>query len=138
MKKLYELDREKIEKVVFYFEEHTTGTATDIDVNGRFLTSLVTRGYLKITGHTEEFICIDSCDDVYKKYLANIYAIDSRHSLWDDYTHQEIEDKKLEVEYARKHLKEKEEELATLMQRLEEEYDDEEIESGITFTIIQR
>lgn len=64
-----------VKAVIDYFSTHRSGKAKDIGVSGSFMTSLCRRGYAKVTDTTEEFVLVDSYDDLYKKVEVNVYAL---------------------------------------------------------------
>ena len=64
-----------VKAVIDYFSTNHSGKAKDIGVSGSFMSSLCARGYAKVIGTTEEFVLIDSYDNLYKKVAINVYAL---------------------------------------------------------------
>lgn len=74
-KPIGEMKSESIKKVVEYFDHIAQrGTARDIGVSGAFMSSLCARGYMKVIGVQEQFVCIDEGSALYRKIEINIYA----------------------------------------------------------------
>ena len=69
------LEVANIKTVVDYFSTHRSGKAKDIGVNGSLMTSLCRRGYAKVTDTAEEFVLVDSYNELYKKVEVNVYAL---------------------------------------------------------------
>lgn len=63
-----------VKKVVDYFAHNKSGKARDIGVSGSFMSSLCARGYAKVVGTEDEFVCIDG-NDLYKKIEVNVYGL---------------------------------------------------------------
>lgn len=64
-----------VKAVIDYFSTHHSGKAKDIGVSGSFMTSLCARGYAKVTDTVEEFVLVDSYNELYKKVEVNVYAL---------------------------------------------------------------
>ena len=74
-KEIGEMRAESIKKVVEYFDHIAQkGTARDIGVSGPFMSSLCTRGYMRVIDTEEQFVCVDESRDLYRKIEINIYA----------------------------------------------------------------
>ena len=70
------LDINKAKAVVNYFSSKASrGRARDIGVSGSFMSSLCARGYAKVAGVAEEYICIDKDSNLHKKVEVNIYEL---------------------------------------------------------------
>ena len=64
-----------VKAVIDYFSTNHRGKAEDIGVSGSFMSSLCARGYAKVIDTAEEFVLVDSYDNLYKKVDINIYAL---------------------------------------------------------------
>lgn len=73
-KKFGEMRMMDVKKVVDYFSHSKSGKARDIGVSGSFMSSLCARGYAKVVGTEDEFVCIDG-NDLYKKVEVNVYGL---------------------------------------------------------------
>lgn len=69
------LQKNNIKAVIDYFADNAEGRAKNIGVSGSLMTSLCRRGYAKVVGTTEEFVLVDSYNELYKKVEVNIYAL---------------------------------------------------------------
>ena len=69
------LQKNNIKAVVDYFTDNAEGKAKDIGVSGSLMTSLCRRGYTKVVDVAEEFVLVDSCNNLYKKVEVNVYAL---------------------------------------------------------------
>jgi hypothetical protein len=64
-----------VKAVIDYFSTHQSGRAKDIGVSGSFMSSLCARGYAKVTDTVEEFVLVDSYNELYKKVEVNVYSL---------------------------------------------------------------
>ena len=64
-----------VKAVIDYFSTNHSGKARDIGVSGSFMSSLCARGYAKIIDTVEEFVLVDSYNNLYKKVEVNVYAL---------------------------------------------------------------
>ena len=69
------LQKNNIKAIVDYFTDNAEGRAKDIGVSGSLMTSLCRRGYAKVVDVAEEFVLVDSYNNLYKKVEVNIYAL---------------------------------------------------------------
>ena len=69
------LQKYNIEAVVNYFTINKEGRAKDIGVSGSLMTSLCRRGYARVSDVAEEFVLVDSYNNLYKKVEVNIYTL---------------------------------------------------------------
>lgn len=69
------MQKMNVEAVVKYFSTARSGKARDIGVSGSFMSSLCARGYAKIIDTAEEFVCVDTANNLYKKVEVNVYAL---------------------------------------------------------------
>jgi hypothetical protein len=69
------LQKNNIKAVVDYFANNKQGKAKDIGVSGSLMTSLCRRGYAKVADVAEEFVLVDSYNNLYKKVEVNVYAL---------------------------------------------------------------
>ena len=69
------LQKNNIKAVVDYFTDNRQGKAKDIGVSGSLMTSLCRRGYAKVVDVAEEFVLVDSYNNLYKKIEVNVYAL---------------------------------------------------------------
>lgn len=69
------LQKNNIKAVVDYFVNNKQGKAKDIGVSGSLMTSLCRRGYAKVVDVAEEFVLVDSYNNLYKKVEVNVYAL---------------------------------------------------------------
>jgi hypothetical protein len=67
------LSADKVAKVVNYFGVVSVGTANKIGVDGSFMSSLVSNGYVKVVGKEDSFVCVGG--DMYRKVTVNVYAL---------------------------------------------------------------
>jgi hypothetical protein len=64
-----------VKAVIDYFSTSHSGKAKDIGVSGSFMSSLCARGYAKVIDTAEEFVLVDSYNNLYRKVEINIYAL---------------------------------------------------------------
>ena len=69
------LQMKNVKAVVDYFANNEQGKAKDIGVSGSLMTSLCRRGYAKVVDVAEEFVLVDSYNNLYKKVEVNVYAL---------------------------------------------------------------
>jgi uncharacterized pyridoxal phosphate-containing UPF0001 family protein len=69
------LQKNNIKAVIDYFSTHHSGKAKDIGVSGSLMSSLCARGYAKVADVAEEFVLVDSYNNLYKKVEVNVYAL---------------------------------------------------------------
>lgn len=67
------LNTDKVAKVVNYFSAVSIGTANKIGVDGSFMSSLVSNGYIKVVGKEDNFVSVGG--DMYRKVTVNVYAL---------------------------------------------------------------
>ena len=79
------LQKNNIKAVVDYFANNEQGKAKDIGVSGSLMTSLCRRGYAKVVDTAEEFVFVDSYNDLYKKVEVNVYALNVTPSALANY-----------------------------------------------------
>ena len=79
------LQKNNIKAVVDYFTNNRQGKAKDIGVSGSLMTSLCRRGYAKVVDTAEEFVLVDSYNNLYKKVEVNIYALNVTPSALANY-----------------------------------------------------
>ena len=79
------LQKNNIKAVVDYFSTHRSGKAKDIGVSGSLMTSLYRRGYAKVVDTAEEFVLVDSYNNLYKKVEVNVYALNVTPSALANY-----------------------------------------------------
>ena len=79
------LQKNNIKAVVDYFTDNARGKAKDIGVSGSLMTSLYRRGYAKVVDTAEEFVLVDSYNDLYKKVEVNVYALNVTPSALANY-----------------------------------------------------
>jgi hypothetical protein len=64
-----------VKAVIDYFSTNHSGKARDIGVSGSFMSSLCARGYAKVIDTAEEFVLVDSYNNLYRKVEINVYAL---------------------------------------------------------------
>lgn len=65
----------------------TPSTASDIDVSGQFMTSLVNRGFAKVVGLKESFIEAEGFNGLYRRCVARQYVLTVTASdFWNVYS----------------------------------------------------
>lgn len=79
------LQKNNIKAVVDYFTNNRQGKAKDIGVSGSLMTSLCRRGYAKVVDTAEEFVLVDSYNNLYKKVEVNVYALNVTPSALANY-----------------------------------------------------
>ena len=61
-------------------------SATDIGVSGSSMMSLVRLGIARVVGKRACFVCVDECQQLYRRYEANLYVLTINASdLWELY-----------------------------------------------------
>ena len=85
------LQKNNIKAVVDYFSTHRSGKAKDIGVSGSLMTSLYRRGYAKVVDTAEEFVLVDSYNNLYKKVEVNVYALNVTPSALANYYNSSCE-----------------------------------------------
>ena len=73
-KKFGEMKMADVKKVVDYFSHSKSGKARDIGVSGSFMSSLCARGYARVVGTEDEFVCVDG-NNLYRKVEVNVYSL---------------------------------------------------------------
>ena len=85
---LADMNVESAIKVANYFAQnpYAKATATELDVSGAFMTSLVRRGYVNVVGERDcGFRYVG--DGLYRKDMAHEYSLRvSATEFWNDYT----------------------------------------------------
>lgn len=80
---------ETVKKVAQHFANVGTNcpsSAADMDVSGSSMMSLVNLGAAKIVGKREIFVCINECENLYRRYEANLYVLTITASdFWERY-----------------------------------------------------
>ena len=80
---------ETVKKVAEHFNNVgacTPSSADDIGVSGSSMMSLVRMGVAKVVGKRECFVCIDGCQQLYRRYEANLYVLTITASdFWNQY-----------------------------------------------------
>lgn len=80
---------ETVKKVAQHFNNvgaNTPSSAADMDVSGSSMMSLVHLGAAKVVGKKEGFVCIDECQQLYRRYEANLYVLTITASdFWERY-----------------------------------------------------
>ena len=69
---------EVVKKVAQHFcnvGANTPSLATDMDVSGSSMMSLVHLGVAKVVGKKECFVCVDERQQLYRRYEANLYVL---------------------------------------------------------------
>ena len=88
MTPLADMNTESAIKVATYFAQNPYAkvTATELDVSGAFMTSLVRRGYVNVVGERDcGFRYVG--DGLYRKNMANEYSLRvTAEEFWNDYT----------------------------------------------------
>ena len=81
---------ETVKKVAQHFNTvgaSTPSLATDMDVSGSSMMSLVHLGVAKVVGKKECFVCVDERQQLYRRYEANLYVLTITASeFWKRYT----------------------------------------------------
>ena len=96
---------ETVKKVAQHFFSvgaNTPSLATDMDVSGSAMMSLVNLGVAKVVGKKECFVCIDERQQLYRCYEANLYVLTITASdFWERYVkgvERVCKDNKLQAE----------------------------------------
>lgn len=80
---------ETVKKVAQHFSNvgaSTPSSATDMDVSGSSMMSLVHLGVAKVVGKKECFVCVDERQQLYRRYEANLYVLTITASdFWERY-----------------------------------------------------
>lgn len=80
---------EVVKKVAQHFNNvgaSTPSLATDMDVSGSSMMSLVHLGAAKVVGKKECFVCVDERQQLYRRYEANLYVLTITASeFWQRY-----------------------------------------------------
>ena len=69
---------ETVKKVAQHFNNvgaNCPSSATDMDVSGSSMMSLVHLGVAKVVGKKECFVCVDERQQLYRRYEANLYVL---------------------------------------------------------------
>ena len=65
---------------------NTPSLASDMDVSGSSMMSLVNLGAAKVVGKKECFVCVDEHQQLYRRYDANLYVLTITASdFWERY-----------------------------------------------------
>ena len=80
---------ETVKKVAQHFYSvgaNTPSLASDMDVSGSSMMSLVNLGAAKVVGKKEHFVCVDEHQQLYRRYEANLYVLTVTASeFWQRY-----------------------------------------------------
>jgi hypothetical protein len=97
---------ETVKKVAQHFNNvgaSCPSSATDMDVSGSSMMSLVRLGAAKVVGKKECFVCVDEHQQLYRRYEANLYVLTITASeFWERYVksvERVCQEKKQDAEY---------------------------------------
>ena len=80
---------ETVKKVAQHFNNvgaSTPSLATDMDVSGSSMMSLVHLGVAKVVGKKECFVCVNERQQLYRRYEANLYVLTiTAGEFWERY-----------------------------------------------------
>lgn len=69
---------DSVKKVAEHFcnvGANTPSLASDMGVSGSFMSGLLNLGVAKVVGKKECFVCIDGCQQLYRRYEARLYVL---------------------------------------------------------------
>ena len=81
---------ETVKKVAQHFNNvgaNTPSSAADVGVSGSSMMSLVRLGAARVVGKKECFVCVDECQQLYRRHEVNLYVLTITASdFWKRYT----------------------------------------------------